>query len=178
MIRTYFHQLIEGLEYIHSKGFAHFDLKLENLVLGRDSLLKIIDFGQAQKTATDEEITSGGTVGYLASEVQNRTCKDSKAVDIYSAGIVLFTLKAKDYLFVESKKILILRYILPGNKTFWKSQAKKTGSKVIFSDSFKSLLNGMLHDDSCKILFYNFLRNCMSIFCRFWNLDFSHRKSE
>jgi len=101
VIRTYFHQLIEGLEYIHSKGFAHFDLKLENLVLSRDSLLKIIDFGQAQKTATDEEITSGGTVGYLASEVQNRTCKDSKAVDIYSAGIVLFTLKAKDDLFVE-----------------------------------------------------------------------------
>ncbi len=36
LVRTYFHQLIEGLEYIHSQGIAHLDLKLENLMLGED----------------------------------------------------------------------------------------------------------------------------------------------
>src|SRR5690606_15807167 len=33
LIRTYFHQLIEGLEYLHKNGIAHTDLKLENLLL-------------------------------------------------------------------------------------------------------------------------------------------------
>ena len=32
LVRTYFHQLIEGIEYLHGKGIAHLDLKLENLL--------------------------------------------------------------------------------------------------------------------------------------------------
>ncbi|RZJ37213.1 MAG: hypothetical protein EOO18_06165 [Chryseobacterium sp.] len=43
IIRTYFHQLIEGIEYIHSQGVAHLDLKLENIMLGDSFELKIID---------------------------------------------------------------------------------------------------------------------------------------
>lgn len=44
LVRTYFHQLVSGVEYLHSHGIAHLDLKLENLMLGENFELKIIDF--------------------------------------------------------------------------------------------------------------------------------------
>jgi len=150
LIRSYFHQLIEGLEYIHSRGLAHLDLKLENLMLGEDFLLKIIDFDQAQKI-TDKEITSGGTVGYRAPEVKNGRCKDFQAADIYSAGVILFALKSKEYPFVEIKeKVVFYDMFMYDNKLFWKTKAERKGDKNFFSEKFKSLLNGILIKDPSK----------------------------
>ena len=47
--RRYFHHLISGLEYMHSKGVYHRDLKPENLLIDGSMTLKITDFGFAKK---------------------------------------------------------------------------------------------------------------------------------
>ena len=49
LIRTYFHQLVNGVEYLHSQGIAHADLKLDNILMGEEYVLKIIDFDQSQR---------------------------------------------------------------------------------------------------------------------------------
>jgi serine/threonine-protein kinase Chk1 len=43
-----FSQLVAGMEFIHSKGIAHRDLKLENCFLDKNVTLKVADFGMAK----------------------------------------------------------------------------------------------------------------------------------
>mmetsp|Transcript_139118 Transcript_139118/g.196947 ORF Transcript_139118/g.196947 Transcript_139118/m.196947 type:complete len:210 (-) Transcript_139118:451-1080(-) len=44
LVRTFFHQLVGGIEYLHKHRMAHLDLKLENILLGENYTLKIADF--------------------------------------------------------------------------------------------------------------------------------------
>jgi len=100
LARTYFHHLIDGLDACHKCGYAHRDLKLDNLILGLDNVLKIADFGLSKIFNTDHGNTAMythcGTKGYKAPEVimeeyMPGTGYDEKC-DIWSAGIILFNL--------------------------------------------------------------------------------------
>ena len=42
-----FRQICDGVEYLHSLGLAHRDLKLDNCVMTKDTVVKLIDFGTA-----------------------------------------------------------------------------------------------------------------------------------
>jgi len=155
LVRTYFHQLIEGLEYIHSQGIAHLDLKLENLMLGEDFKLKIIDFDQAQ-SLKDKLISSGGTICYRAPEVIEGTCTDLAAADVYTAGIILFTFMAKQFPFAEKEQdpthtdINCYSTFVHNNKLFWLGKIRrknKMNSKASFTKDYIELLNGMWNVD-------------------------------
>jgi len=89
LTRTFFHQLISGLEYLHKNGCAHLDLKLENLLLGNDLELKIADFDSSYQKE-DFIIISRGTRNNRPKEIRKGSCKLPQAADIYSAGLVLF----------------------------------------------------------------------------------------
>lgn len=160
LIRTYFHQLIEGLEYIHKQGVAHLDLKLENLMIGTDYTLKIIDFDQAQRI-TDTKLTSGGTKAFRAPEVIDGSCSNFKAADIYSAGIILFAMKTQRAPFAErvtkdgEEKVTKLEFyteFIRKNKAFWEAKADSMNDKNFFSQEFKELINGMLEFEVKKRL--------------------------
>ncbi|XP_076069691.1 serine/threonine-protein kinase grp-like [Oratosquilla oratoria] len=88
--RFYFVQLIEGVKYLHSLHVTHRDLKPDNLLLSRDDVLKIGDFGLACEFVEEEYLTLAcGTTTYIAPEVFRRRCKGQQA-DIWSCGIILF----------------------------------------------------------------------------------------
>jgi serine/threonine protein kinase len=158
IIRTYFHQLIAAIEYLHSNKLAHLDLKLENLMLGSDYSLKIIDFDQAQRTS-DEKITSGGTKGYRAPEVIDGSCEDLCAADIYSVGVILYAFKAQEYPFgesIEKGKMVLKHYstFTRNKNAFWDLKAAQYKDKTIFSEGFQDLVSGMLDCDA--VVRFNF----------------------
>eukprot|EP00485_Elphidium_margaritaceum_P011736 CAMPEP_0202692086 /NCGR_PEP_ID=MMETSP1385-20130828/6563_1 /ASSEMBLY_ACC=CAM_ASM_000861 /TAXON_ID=933848 /ORGANISM="Elphidium margaritaceum" /LENGTH=595 /DNA_ID=CAMNT_0049347561 /DNA_START=96 /DNA_END=1883 /DNA_ORIENTATION=+ len=105
--RSYFKQLIDGLQAMHSVGFAHRDLKPENLLLDRSFTLKIADFGFATSFVDDagqERLmkTPCGTRNYLAPEFWRRE-EYSYKCDIFAAGIILFTVWAGFPPFMEAQ---------------------------------------------------------------------------
>ena len=67
-----FKQLIQGLNYLHSNGIAHRDVKLENLLITKDSKLKITDFGVSEVFAGIHPglISAGGQCGKDMQEVR------------------------------------------------------------------------------------------------------------
>ena len=79
-----------GLDYLHSKGIIYRDIKPENILIGEDGYLKLIDFGMAKILKNDEKATSFcGTPEYLAPEVITGE-GHNKSADWWSFGILIF----------------------------------------------------------------------------------------
>jgi serine/threonine protein kinase len=96
-------QMLRALVYLDSKGVAHRDLKMENIVLmahDDSTQIKIIDFGLADQLSREKSSFSEacGTPMYLAPEVATRTPYGTSC-DVWAAGVVLFMLLSGDYPF-------------------------------------------------------------------------------
>lgn len=109
--RWFFQQLVLGMDYCHRKGVCNRDIKLENtlLVLQPDKkpLLKMCDFGYSKSDNLDSVARSKvGTPGYTAPEVITTLpgkSYDGKIADVWSAGVMLYTMLFARYPFERSE---------------------------------------------------------------------------
>lgn len=93
--RTYFKQMILGVEACHKAGVVHRDIKPQNLLLDSDYMLKLTDFGlsKLQKRRSEKmKTTYVGTRGFRAPELIAKVKEYTKACDIFSCGVVLFVM--------------------------------------------------------------------------------------
>ena len=89
----YYYQLINGLEYIHSKHIVHRDLKPENLLINKSRILKIIDFGLSNFYIDNKYlVTPCGSPCYASPEMVGGHKYDGYKIDIWSTGIILFAM--------------------------------------------------------------------------------------
>ncbi|KAK9767423.1 Nitrogen permease reactivator protein [Basidiobolus ranarum] len=93
-VNRYFVELVRGLAHLHSRGVAHRDLKLENLCIGEDGHLKIIDFGFAtnfRSPFSSEHVLASGVIGsstFIAPEVWTTESYDPSKDDIWALGVL------------------------------------------------------------------------------------------
>ncbi|CAN8298527.1 unnamed protein product [Cochlearia groenlandica] len=111
----YFYQLINAVDYFHSRGVYHRDIKPENLLLDDNENLKVSDFGLSALADCKRQDgllhTTCGTPAYVAPEVISRKGYDGAKADIWSCGVVLFVLLAGYLPFHDSNLMEMYRKI-------------------------------------------------------------------
>ena len=115
----YFHQLINAVDFCHSRQVYHRDIKPENLLLDDNENLKVSDFGLSALADCKRQDgllhTTCGTPAYVAPEVINRKGYDGTKADIWSCGVVLFVLLAGYLPFHDSNLMEMYRKIGKGD---------------------------------------------------------------
>ncbi len=77
-----------ALKYLHNSNIAYRDLKPENVILGKNGYLKLVDFGFS-KVIQNRTFTVCGTPEYMAPEIILKEGHD-KACDLWALGIFIF----------------------------------------------------------------------------------------
>ncbi|RZC45928.1 hypothetical protein C5167_038885 [Papaver somniferum] len=136
--RKYFQQLINAVDYCHSRGVFHRDLKPENLLLDASGGLKVSDFGLSalpQQVREDGLLhTTCGTPNYVAPEVVNSKGYDGAKADLWSCGVILFVLMAGYLPFEEANIMELYKKIFKADFTcppWFSTSAKKLIKKIL-----------------------------------------------
>ena len=143
-VQCYAVQIIKALKYLHSHRIIHRDLKLGNLFLTDKMELKVGDFGLATKLDFEGERkrTVCGTPNYIAPEILDGKTGHSYEVDIWSFGVILYTLIVGKPPFETNNVKETYKRIKMNNYSF--------PERAIISDSAKSLITEILVLDPMK----------------------------
>ncbi|KAI6044654.1 kinase-like domain-containing protein [Pisolithus marmoratus] len=141
--RHYTAQIIDALDYIHSKDVIHRDLKPENLLLDGEFRIKITDFGTGKLLEPGQERANSwvGTAQYIAPELLERS-ETSKSSDLWSLGCIVYQMIAGRFAFhglseyLTWQKIKALDYTFPEG---FDEQAKDFVQQLLILDPTQRL---------------------------------------
>ncbi len=108
-IATWFTQLCDVVQFLHSQNILHRDIKPSNILLGKDGSVRLIDFDAARTpkkaNVPDSDTRLLGTRGYAPPE-QYGFCQTDQRADIYAMGITFTQLLGKDAQKPKWRKLL------------------------------------------------------------------------
>jgi len=142
-VRFYAAQLAMAIGYLHSKGIAHRDLKLENILVDQDGYIKIIDYGLAKMLKESDTTNSFcGTPEYLAPEMIRGEGHD-RTVDWWALGVLIYEMLIGVTPFFNRNKQMLFNKIKHSKVVF----PDRSKYKIDFSDELMDFVNQLLIKD-------------------------------
>ena len=142
MSKFIFKQLLQILKYIHNKGIAHRDIKLDNILIDLNNNIKLCDFGVGKIIKKNEKLKDQcGTPAYIAPEILKNEEYEGPPVDVWSSGVVLYTMINGTVPFKANNLIELNKKIIEGK---FKENNKEFSKEII------NLLHGLLEVDPKK----------------------------
>jgi serine/threonine protein kinase len=154
--RTYARQIVDAVAYLHEKGIAHADLRLENILLDKECQLKLACSGSSCCTLTQQRLTSlAAANAYFAPEQYNSSFYSQFDSDVFALGIIIFVLVAGMFPFQEATDDdeLYSCFINNDSDKFWYLHNGIRGvnpAKSFYKENFKDLINKIFCYDSSK----------------------------
>ena len=107
-------EIVQALDYCHSRSVAHRDLKPENILFDGYGKVRLADFGISEFVKNKRLRNSSGTSQYMAPEVIQKMPNDPFAADIWSLGVMFATMLQGYHPFTGSTKAEVKRNITRG----------------------------------------------------------------
>ncbi|MCQ2819545.1 MAG: serine/threonine-protein kinase [archaeon] len=150
--RPIFKNILLAVKVCHDNGFCHRDIKIENIMVNDDYMIKLSDFGYASKinSKAGKLNTYCGTKIYMAPEIVMEKPYDGKKADVFSLGVTLFSLLFGVAPFDEASTNdkRYLRFINKKLEGYWKSVSKFCQRNI--SPELKDLIQRMFEFKSDK----------------------------
>ena len=137
LCKNIFHQIVKAILYCQNKHICHRDIKLENILIIKDNIIKLIDFGFAVKCSKNEyQEFYCGTLYYMPPEIVNKQKYIPFYSDIWSLGVLLYAMLFGRFPFKSNKEEKLFELINEGKLIF--------PNNIEVSDEAKILLNKII----------------------------------
>ena len=132
-----FYNITIGINKIHQRNLIHGDIKIENVMVQKDTSVKIIDFEFSQLLSNDNIPNKFGSRSYLSPEKMDGNIISKKS-DIWALGILYY--KLINYEEPYERKFI-------NSETYYPSQESIIDEFLMFSKDERELFNMMVKDD-------------------------------
>lgn len=100
-IKKIFKNVVKAVNYAHLMNVSHRDLKLDNILINGEGVVKLIDFGFAVYRKDPKQLIQNfcGTPTYMSPEIIKREAYDPNKADIWALGVLIYKLVVGRYPF-------------------------------------------------------------------------------
>ena len=137
--RKMFRQIVSAIAYMHSKDYAHRDLKLDNILMdGPEGAVKLIDFGFSDKVEDDQKLSIFcGTPHYMDPDIVRKLPYDGKAADVWACGVILYIVMIGKLPFFGDFEADLFRKIISGKYNIPRDVVIHKSARNLFKKIFQ-----------------------------------------